>query len=91
MQQDKELFDWVTLCISAFAGFGGSGVALMICRWFFNQFTSDFARLVSKVGVISEQLAVALVLIQKIAEHDAIIKEHEKKFAYLEGIAKRSR
>ncbi len=80
--KNPDIISWI---ISAIAGIGGSGITVMVCRWFFNKFTSDFSKLVDKVTVISEQMAVAIVHIKKIAEHETIIKEHEKKFAYLEG------
>lgn len=58
----------------------------MICKWAFNKFASDFSQLVKNVGKISEQMAVIVFQVQKIAEHETIIKEHDRKLAYFEGV-----
>lgn len=69
--------------ISAFVG---CGVAVALAKFAITKALADLDELMKKVNRLAEVLAATAVRLEKIAEHDLILKDHAKKIAFFEGV-----
>lgn len=68
------------------AAFSGMSLSALLARWGIHRALSEFERMIEKIQHINEVLAAILVKLEKLAEHDTLLKEHSQKIAYFEGI-----
>jgi hypothetical protein len=72
----------VTAIASAGVGFG---VAIHIAKLAIAKTLQDLARVITTVGELQKTLVEFSVRLEALTAHDAILKQHEKKFAFYEG------
>lgn len=66
------------------AGLAGTGLAGILAKWAITRALKDLENVCNKVTEIYQQLAVISVKLEKLIDHEKLLKEHSKKIAHLE-------
>ncbi len=76
---------------AALSAFAGCSLAAFLAKWAIMTALSDLKALSRKVASISEHLAEISVRLEKLGEHDSVLKEHTIKIAQIECETKSKR